>query len=95
MSFVRIVRGKASSFLLFSTLLIQGTSALAEAPVPFWHSQPVKPDETVMVQGHAIGTSTQVDVQRLEDSYPGLPQTPPSLTLTSHVRIAPLSLGVS
>lgn len=95
MNFVRIVRSRASCFLLFSTLLTQGAAALAEAPVPFWHSQPVKPDETVMVQGHAVGTSTQVDVQRLEDGYPGQPQTPSSLALTSPVRIAPLSFGES
>lgn len=74
------------------------TSLLARAEVPkvFWHSQPVGPNETVMVQGHAISLSTKVDTLRMEDTYPGspLPVTAPQFDSLPR-RIKPLSFGES
>jgi|CXWL01.1.fsa_nt_gi fibronectin type 3 domain-containing protein len=69
--------------------------AHAEVPVVFWHSQPVKPNETVMVQGHAITTATIVDAQRLEDYSPGSPLPLVNADLTNPARISPLSFGES
>jgi hypothetical protein len=89
---------RIASFL-FLSLTISSTElvsvAYAEVPVVFWHSQPVKPTQTVMVQGHAISTATEVDAQRLVDSSPGSPVPITNAQLTSPTRITPLSFGES
>ena len=46
---------------------------IVEAPKVFWNSQPVRPNETVMVQGHAITTTTKVEALKLIDVPPGSP----------------------
>lgn len=70
--------------------------ARAEAPKVFWHSQPVRPNETVMVQGHAISASTKVEALRLGDAYPGSPLPPITPQFDDlPKRIQPLSFGES
>ncbi len=49
--------------------------AHAEKPYSFWHSQPVKPGETVLVQGHGFNAGTTVQLQRLADGDAGAPGT--------------------
>lgn len=88
------VRKVLTGTILF-IMLVACTIARAEAPKAFWHSQPVKPNETVMVQGHAISTETLVDAQRLDDGYAGFPLTQSESVLTNPTRIAPLSFGES
>ena len=56
---------------------------IVEAPKVFWHSQPVRPNETVMVQGHAITTTTKVEALKLNDTPPGSP-LPVRLRPTGH-----------
>lgn len=70
--------------------------AHAEAPKVFWNSQPVRPNETVMVQGHAITTVTNIEALRLVDAYPGspLPAIAPQFDDTPQP-IPPLSFGES
>ena len=81
---------------LASFFAVASSLAHAEAPKVFWHSQPVGPDETVMVQGHAISPSTKVDTMRMLDADPGspLPTTAPYFDYQPR-RIKPLSFGES
>lgn len=98
MNFSNVCRNTITTYQLLLTIFLLTTLislAHAEVPVVFWHSQPVKPNETVMVQGHAISTSTLVDVQRLDDSASGSPIPVTSAVLTNPVRITPLSYGES
>ena len=49
-------------------------AAFAEKPVIFWASDPVKPNETLMVQGDLLDGSTQVQIARLKNTRPGKPE---------------------
>ena len=87
--------GKAFRIPVFLVLITAFSIARSETPKVFWHSQPVKPNETVMVQGHAISTTTLVDVQRLDDGARGIPFPRTDAVLNSPTRIAPLLFGES
>ena len=66
--------------LFFAALAVVGGPAGAETvPRIFWASDPVRPDETVMLHGSDLGASATVELARLEDgpasAPPGLPRT--------------------
>ena len=42
-----------------------------EQPVVFWHSDPVGPDETIMLSGHLLGKGSKVELVQLENGKPG------------------------
>ncbi len=44
-----------------------------EIPVIFWHSAPVRPDETVMVSGHLLGKGTKIELVFTENGKSGKP----------------------
>jgi len=46
------------------------------APVPFWVSQPVLPDDTVLVTGGNLTNTTQAQLAVLDNGSPGLPTLP-------------------
>lgn len=81
---------------LFYTLAAVSSLANAEAPKIFWHSQPVRPSETVMVQGYAITSSTKVEALKLRDVSPGSPLPATAAAFPSSPRrIKPVSFGES
>jgi hypothetical protein len=41
------------------------------SPVVFWHSDPVGPNETVMLSGHLLGKGASVELLRLDDDKAG------------------------
>lgn len=47
--------------------------ALAEAPTIFWASDPVRPDETVLAVGEAMGGVTSASMVRMQDSPAAVP----------------------
>ncbi|MCX5684426.1 MAG: glycosyl hydrolase family 28-related protein, partial [Planctomycetota bacterium] len=61
-----------------------GVAAAAHAPTIFWASDPVRPDETVLVQGADFGPAAVVEVARLEDGKP----TAPAITIAPPVAFA-------
>jgi len=58
------------------SVLLSATMAAAAAdvgtPLVIWHSQPVKPSQTVLLYGDAL-SAAKVTVQRLSDDPPGDP----------------------
>ena len=54
-------------------LVLGGASAAAATPHVFWASDPVRPGETVLLQGSDFGSSPVVDVARLTDDLPAAP----------------------
>ena len=44
-----------------------------DIPVIFWHSAPVRPDETVMVSGHLLGKGTKIELVFTENGKSGKP----------------------
>jgi hypothetical protein len=73
---------------LAATALFSGKTLAAE-PRIFWASDPVRPNETVLVQGSDLGAAdATVELARLDDGDPGSPgKVPDHLSWT---RIAPL-----
>jgi hypothetical protein len=51
----------------------------APAPAIFWASDPVRPNETVLVQGADFGAAAIVEVARLEDGKPTVPGAAPAV----------------
>jgi hypothetical protein len=52
-----------------------GSSGAASPAVPavFWVSQPVEPDETMLITGGNLGAAAQVELAQLPDGDPGSP----------------------
>lgn len=57
-----------------TVLLIAASTALAE-PTVFWASDPVRPDETVLVAGAGLGATARVELVRLDDGAAGAAAT--------------------
>lgn len=55
-------------------LMRQVVASVEGTPTVIWHSQPVKPGQTVMVYGEGLAEA-RVTVRRLPDEAPGLPET--------------------
>ncbi|TCK70156.1 IPT/TIG domain-containing protein [Acidipila rosea] len=71
---------------------VQGNAALA-----FWASQPVKPNETVLVSGANISPDATVEVARLPDDNPGdptlsIPPEPSDWTSVSPLQVSASSI---
>jgi len=62
------------TFGLIAGCLFAGLPAVAAGPVVFWASDPVRPDETVLVAGAGFGKEPTVELLRLEDGTPGDPR---------------------
>lgn len=76
----------------FLTLTALAASAGAAAPVVFWGSDPVAPDETVLLLGGGYGPDTSVEVAPLPDAAPGAPtDASPEATAWQRVDILQLS----
>jgi len=54
-------------------LLLLFAATLHGEPVVFWASDPVEPDETVLVSGDGFGESPKVELQKLPDGQLGTP----------------------
>lgn len=65
-------------------------SVATAPPVAFWASQPVDPDETVLVTGGNLDGSVQVELAQLPDGDPGAPATR-SPSVSSWTSLAPLT----
>jgi hypothetical protein len=65
------------------------TSPPAAAPQIFWASDPVRPNETVLLQGSDFGASPVVQIVRLADDAPTLP-SPASRSSYSGTHVSPL-----
>ncbi len=69
---------------------------MTQSPAIFWHSDPVAPDETVLLAGHGFPGST-LELLRLADGEPGLP--PLATTTTTPEgdwsEVVPLALDAS
>ncbi len=63
------------------TLAVPSAAQPKPAPRPciFWASDPVRPDETVLLQGSDFGTTAIVEIARLDDAAAGEPPDPPRL----------------
>ena len=59
-----------SVFFLASALDV---ATAAAAPQVFWASDPVRPGETVLLQGSDFGSSPVVEIARLADDAPAAP----------------------
>ena len=66
----------AAFFLLNLTNLSNVLAATSETPFVFWHSQPVKGGETLMLQGANFTPKSIVEWCSLTDGEPGKAQTP-------------------
>jgi len=62
-------------FLDSVCLLLLSAAALHGEPAVFWASDPVNPDETVLVSGDGFGESPEVELQKLPDGELGAPAT--------------------
>jgi len=60
------------SILMFAFALLGAVHA-ADAPVLFWLSDPVQPDETLMISGEFFTPQSIVELARIEDGAPGSP----------------------
>ena len=58
------------SCLLVISLTGLGAGTALAAPLVFWASDPVGPNETVLLQGDGFGSAAVVEVTRLEDGKP-------------------------
>jgi hypothetical protein len=66
-----------SSSLLSALFLFLAASAVADEPRIFWASDPVRPDETVLVQGSDLGGANAiVEIRRLDDGVEHGPVIP-------------------
>jgi len=59
-------------------------------PEVFWASDPVLPDETVIVLGGGFGEAVSVRIGRAADASPALPQPPASVAVDDWVTLQPL-----
>lgn len=73
------VVGFRIAWLLFAMLLpvVSSEAAKGDIPAILWTSDPVQPDETLMLIGHAFAADATIEVTRLKDE-PGSSAGPPS-----------------
>jgi Pectate lyase superfamily protein len=67
------------------------TAAPGAVPKVFWVSQPVSPDETMLITGGNLDVQTQVEAAELPDGDPGSPAVV-APTLTAWTMLPPLTL---
>ncbi len=67
------------TLILLTGLLLGPLPARAAPPVITWGSDPVRRDETVLLQGEGFGNNCVIELGRLPDSEPAVPQ--PDATL--------------
>jgi len=81
--------GGRSRTAVFTVSLTTLCSALWAAPTVFWHSDPIGPDESVLVIGSDLGPAPQVELIRLDDGAVETPDAEADL-VGAWVRVEPL-----
>lgn len=75
-------------FATISLLVLSTTVAVSAAPRIFWASDPVRPDETVMLSGSDLGSAAAVvEMARLDDANPSAPAPLPQITQWTRVAV--------
>lgn len=70
------MRLSAFAFASIIWIVFATMSAALAAPQIFWASDPVRPNETVLIQGCDFGIAPTVEIARLADDKPGAPASP-------------------
>jgi len=74
----------------FRLLALVATSSAFAAPSIFWTSSPVRPDETVYLQGDELTKSVKVEYARLPDENPGTGPASESKAALEWKAVAPI-----
>jgi hypothetical protein len=61
------MRSSSFSLLIISSFVLASASTASAAPQIFWASDPVRPNETVLIQGSDFGKAPVVEIARLAD----------------------------
>ena len=64
------------SLVVIPSFVLASASVASAAPQIFWASDPVRPNETVLIQGSDFGTAPIVEIARLADEKPTAPIFP-------------------
>ncbi len=66
------------------------SASLSAAPAIFWHSDPLRPDDTAVLAGDGFAASAQVEFLRLADDPAGTPGHAPTAPETGWTAVTPL-----